>query len=98
MNIVKMETRNRLLQKSLNAILAIRMFGISLTEFHKSSVKDCVSKWYNDKDRRLGQRKHKAYKKTEGITERRKTFDIIELLSSDKITTDNKNTSHDELN
>ena len=63
MNIVKTETRNHLSQKSLNAILAIQMFGISLAEFYKSYVKDCVSKWYNDKDQRLGQRKRKAYKK-----------------------------------
>ena len=45
MNIVKTETRNRLSQKSLNAILAIRIFGISLAEFNKSSIKDCSSKW-----------------------------------------------------
>ena len=65
MNIVKTKTRNPLLQKSLNAILAIRMFGISLAEFNKSYVKDCISKWYNDKDQSLGQKKHKAYKKRE---------------------------------
>ena len=64
-NIVKTETRNRLLQKSLNAIPAIRMFGTSLAEFNKAYVKDCISKWYNDKDRRSGQRKRKAYKKRE---------------------------------
>ena len=55
----------KLLQKSLNAILVMRLFGISLAEFNKSYVKDCTSKWYNDKDGRLGQRKHKAYKKRE---------------------------------
>ena len=44
MNIVKTETRNCLLQKSLHAILAIRRFGISLAEFNKSYVKDYVSK------------------------------------------------------
>ena len=44
MNIVKMETRNRLSQKILNAILAIRKFGISLAQFNKSYVKDSVSK------------------------------------------------------
>ena len=89
MNIVKTETRNRLSQKSLNAILAIRMFGILLAEFNKLYVKDCVSKWYNDKNRRLGQRKRKAYKKRESVTKKRKTFDIRELSSSDEITTDN---------
>ena len=65
MNIVKTETSNCLSQKSLNAVLAIQMFGISLAEFNKSYIKDCVSKWYNDEDRRLGQRKRKAYKKRE---------------------------------
>jgi hypothetical protein len=98
MNIVKTETRNRLSQKSLNAILAIRMFGISLAEFNKSYVKDCVSKWYNDKDRRLGQKKRKTYKKRESVTKKRKTFDIRELSSSEENTTDDENTSDDELN
>ena len=43
MNIVEMETRNCLLQKDLNAILAIPMFGISLAVFNKSYIKDYVS-------------------------------------------------------
>ena len=84
MNIVKTETRNRLSQKSLNAILAIRMFGISLGEFNKSYVKDCVSKLYNDKDQRLGQRKRKAYKKRERALlkkERHLRFDNFRLLT-----------------
>ena len=54
--------------------------------------------YQNDKDQRLGQRKRKAYKKRESVTKKRKTFDIRELSSSSKITTDNKNTSDDELN
>ena len=83
MNMVKTETRNRLSQKSLNAILAIRMFGISLAEFNKSYVKDCVSKWYNDKDWRLVQRKHKAYKMRERVTkkERHLTLENFCLLT-----------------
>ena len=71
MNIVKTETRNHSSQKSLNAILAIQMFGISLAEFRKSYVKDCISKWYNDKGWRLGQRKCKAYKKRETVTKKK---------------------------
>ena len=71
MNIVKMETRNCLSQKSLNAILAIRMFGISLAEFNKSYVKDCVSKWYNDKDWRLGQRKCKCIKRETALLKKK---------------------------
>ena len=63
------------------------MFGISLAEFRKSYVKDCISKWYNDKGWRLGQRKCKAYKKRESVTKKRKTFDIREVSSSDKIAT-----------
>ena len=48
------------------------MFGISQAEFNKSYVKDYISKWYNDKDQRLGQRKCKAYKKRESITKKKK--------------------------
>ena len=81
MNIVKIETRNCLSQKSLNAILAIRMFGISLAEFNKSYVKDCESKWYNDKYQRLGQRKHKAHKKRALLKkERHLTLENFHLL------------------
>ena len=98
MSIVKTETRNQLSQKSFNAILAIRMFGISLAEFNKSYVKHYVSKWQNDKDQRLGQRKPKAYKKKEIVTKKRKTFDIREFSASDEIATKDENTSNDELN
>ena len=48
------------------------MFGISQAEFNKSYFKDYISKWYNDKDQRLGQRKCKAYKKRENITKKKK--------------------------
>ena len=34
----------------------------------------------------------------ESVTKKRKRFDIKELLSSDETTTDNENTSDDELN
>ena len=75
------------------------MFGISQAEFNKSYVKDYISKWYNDKDQRLGQRKCKAYKKRErALLKKRKTFDSRKLSSSDKVTTDNENASNDELN
>ena len=43
------------------------MFAISLAEFNKSYIRDCVLKWYNDKDRRLGQKKRKAYKKERAL-------------------------------
>ena len=75
------------------------MFGISLAEFNKSYIKNCISKWDNHKNWRLGQRKCKAYKIRErALIKKRKTFDIRELSSSDEITTDNENTSDDELN
>ena len=74
------------------------MFGITLAEFNKSYVQDCVLKWYNDKDWRLGKRKRKAYKNREDVTKKRKTFGIRELSSSDEITTDDENTSDNELN
>ena len=54
--------------------------------------------YQNDKEQRFGQRKRKAYKKRESVTKKKKTFDIRELSFSNKMTTDNKNTSDDELN
>ena len=84
--------------KKLKCYTCYSMFGISLGEFNKSYVKDCMSKWYNDKDQRLGQRKRKAYKKRESVTKKRKAFEIRQLSSSDEITTGDENTSDDELN
>ena len=44
-------------------------------------VEDCVTYWYNAKERRLGQRKRKAYSKRQSSLKKRKTFDIRELSS-----------------
>ena len=66
MNIVK----NRLSNESLNSTLRIRVSGISVATFHTTYLKKFVHCWYNAKNRRLHQRKGKAY--NEGKQENKK--------------------------
>ena len=79
MNIIKYETRNRLSQSSLNAVLC--MFSMPLTKFSQPYMEDCVTYWYNAKEYRLGKRKCKAYSKWKSTLKKCKTFDIRQFLS-----------------
>ena len=47
MNLIKTLLRNRLNNASLNAILRVRINGISLQQFHDNFVNRCVNRWYN---------------------------------------------------
>ena len=58
------------------------MFSVPFTEFSQTYVQDCVTYWYNAKERRLGQQKRKAHCKA--------AFPliyilIINILSANKI-------------
>ena len=81
MNIVKTTVRNRLSNESLNSTLRIRVSGISVATFHTTYLKKCVHYWYNAKNRRLHQRKRKAYNKRESKKIKRTRFDINDLSS-----------------
>ena len=48
-------------QSSLNAALHIHMFSVPFAEFSQTYVQDCVTYWYNAKERSFGQQKRKAY-------------------------------------
>ena len=82
MNLVKTTVRNRLSNPVLNALLRIRVSGITVEEFHKNYVDRCVNSWYQRKKRRLAQGKRKGYKKrTNKSSTKRPHFDISELSS-----------------
>lgn len=83
MNFIKSNTRNRLNNNALNAVLRIRISGITVDEFHKDYVQRCVNFWYKRKDRRANQGKRKRYKqrKPSGAA-KRPSFDISKLSAS----------------
>ena len=82
MNLVKTTVRNRLSNPVLNALLRIRVSGITVDEFHKNYVNRCVNSWYQKKERRLAQGKRKGYKKRTNKSTKRPHFDISELSES----------------
>ena len=57
------------------------MFSMPLTVFSQIYVEDCVTYWYNAKEHRLRQQKHKAYSNRKSTLKKHKTFDIRELSS-----------------
>ena len=81
MKLVKNEKRNRLLQKSLNSALTVRMAGITLLEFDATHVHKCVEFWSNKTKCGLNQGKRKAYKKHAGAAKKWKQINMKEDIS-----------------
>ena len=50
-------------EENLTHLLRIKVTGPSLEIFHNDYCNITVDKWYNDKNRRLGQNKRKKYRK-----------------------------------
>ena len=65
MKYVKSSWRTSLNQQNLNCALTVKLQGASLEEFNEKMVEKCVTFWYNQKGRRIHQKKRKAYKKRE---------------------------------
>ena len=80
MNLIKATLRNRL-TNDLNGLLRIRISGISLNDFHNSSLQKCVAYWFNNKNCRVTQRKRKLYKKRENQRKNQPNFSITDLSS-----------------
>ena len=59
MNFVESNTRNRLKNDALNAVLRIRISDISREELHGIHMQRCANFWYNRKSRRSNQIKRK---------------------------------------
>ena len=62
LKVVKTELRLRLLSESLNSLMRIRMKGLSITDFNKDYLSQCVSHWYGSKACQIGQKKQTKYK------------------------------------
>ena len=83
MNIVKSNTRNRLKNDALNAVLRIKISDISINEFHETYMQRCANFWYNRKSRRSNQPKRKTYKKrVPNTATKRPRFNISDLSTS----------------
>ena len=63
MNVMKIDWRNRLGAENLSYLLRIKVEGPNFAEFRKDFCEAAVNSWYNDKPRRLNQRKQKQYVK-----------------------------------
>ena len=81
LKVVKTQLRSKLLAKSLNSIMRIRMKGFSLEEFNQDYASKCADFWYNSKACCLNKCKWKKY--TEPKSSKRKSvqFNVNELTS-----------------
>ena len=83
MNFIKSNSRNRLKNDALNAVLRLRISDISLDQFHADHVKRSINFWYTKKDRGANQCKRKQYKQRKpNSSAKRPIFDISELSSA----------------
>lgn len=62
MSLVKTDWRNRLDEQALESCLRLQVDGPDLATFSQTYADKAVTKWYNDKPRRLNQRKLKKYR------------------------------------
>ena len=85
MNLIKTTLRNRLTNESLNSLLRIRISGISLNGFHNNYLQRCVAYWFNNKNRRVTQRKRKLHKKRENQRKRLPNFSITDFSSDSSV-------------
>ena len=63
LRVLKSVLHNRLSEENLTHLLRTKVTGPSLEIFHNDYCNITVDKWYNDKNRRLGQNKRKKYRK-----------------------------------
>ena len=96
MNLIKTNLRNRLTNDSLNSILRVNISGLSLQIFQDKHLEKCVNYWFNAKNRRLSQRKRKLYKKRESQKTKQPHFNISDISSESKSSTDSS-ASEDEI-
>ena len=69
LEVVKTELRSRLLSESLNSLMRICMKGLSITDFNKDYLSQCVSHWYGLKAFLIGQKKMKEVRSKENKEE-----------------------------
>ena len=99
LKIAKTDQRTRLSATSLNSVLRIKMRQLSHTLFHDDEYADKVlSHWYNEKDRRVNQKKRKPYKKRVTSTKSREQFDVSGFTcdAEDIVSTDDDSVGSDD--
>ena len=82
LRVVKSVWHNRLSEENLTHLLLIKVTGPSREIFHNDYCNITVGKWYNDKNRRLGQNKRKKYRKRKRNKKQRSEFDLPLLLET----------------
>ena len=63
MQVVKTDWCNRLPEVNITSLLRIKVAGPSLKSIHDNYFHLAIDLWYNEKERRLGQKQHKKYRK-----------------------------------
>ena len=96
MSLIKTTLHNHLTNDSLNSILRILISGLPLQIFHDEHLEKCVNYWFNSKNRYLSQRELKLYKKRESKKTKRPHFNISDISSESKSSTDSS-ASEDEI-
>ena len=87
MGVVKTDWRNRLNEQSLEDNLRIHVAGPDLTRFSETYVAKAVAAWYNDKPRRMNQKKRKKYKQKATASKKSNVdlgLDLSDICQCDK--------------
>ena len=74
--------RTALSSKSLNAILRIKLRNIPITEFNQKYSDNIVNYWYNQKERRINQKKRKQYEERNGSQMKKQCFVLFVLCTA----------------
>ena len=81
LKVVKIELRSRLWSESLNSLMRICMKDLSITNFDKDYLSQCVSHWYGSKACGIGQKNQKKYNTRKTKKKQRPNFKINGLDS-----------------
>ncbi|XP_066928483.1 zinc finger protein 862-like [Clytia hemisphaerica] len=96
MRIVKTDWRNSLTESNLTSLLRIKVSGPTLKVFIDRYCEKAVSKWYNDKDRRLNQKPRKKYRKRKSNKPPRKEFQLPSLFETSSESEGEQEVENDE--
>ena len=82
LRVVKSVWCNHLSEENLTHLLRIKVARPSLEIFHNDYCNIAVDKWYNNKNRRLGQNKRKKYRKRKRNKKQRSEFELPPSLET----------------
>ena len=96
LKIVKTDQRTTLSDNSLNSILRIKLRGNSVTEFNNMYSDSVLKHWYNQKPRRIHQKRRKEYRKRKSVKKSRASFDVRKFTSDVTDSSSSDNSDSDE--